>query len=86
MYTLESNVLGKENTAVLDCAIFYDRNEFRKSSHFGINKTYIRFQEIKKSTRINADIWKKTISGETLDARENYGKTMKINFKNSMKV
>ena len=39
MYNLESNVLGKQNSTVLDPAILYDRNEFRKSAHFGVDKT-----------------------------------------------
>ena len=43
IYNLESNVLGKQNSNVLDPAILCDRNDFRKSAPFGVDKKYIRF-------------------------------------------
>lgn len=44
--------MGQQNTTVLDCSILFDRNEFRKSSHFGQNKAYLRFQETKSGRGI----------------------------------
>ena len=42
---LEANVLGAENAGSLDCAVFVDRNEFRKSGHFAWNKATVRVQD-----------------------------------------
>ena len=39
---LEQNVLGEANTCSLDCGIFTDRAEFRKSAGFGSQKVSIR--------------------------------------------
>ena len=61
--------MGQQNTTVLDCSILFDRNEFRKSSHFGQNKAYLRFQETKSGREIQADVYKKIISGESMDSR-----------------
>ena len=42
---LERNVLGENNCTTLDCGVFTDRQELRKSAHFGLNKLSIRVQE-----------------------------------------
>ena len=83
MNTLEQSVLGKDNCATLECSILFDRKEFLKSSNFARGKTYIRFQEMKSGKGIQSDIFKKAVSGENLDQRENYCSTQKINFQNA---
>ena len=83
---LDSSLFGEDNFATLDCGIFTDRMEFRKSCHFGWNKRAIRIQEFTKSKSIVSDIWKRFISGEPIDSRVNYGFTAKLSFGMSMKI
>ena len=72
---LDKNIFGEENFCTLDCAVFTERQEFRKSGHFGQNKTCIRIQEFTKQKHIISDLWKRFVSGEEIDVRQNYGFT-----------
>ena len=83
---LDRNILGENNCTTLDCGIFTERLEFRRSGHFGWNKVAIRIQEFNNDRRIISDIWKRFVSGEDIDLRVNYGFTVKLSFGSSMKI
>ena len=70
---LDANILGEDNSCMLDCGIFVDRKEFRKSGGLGANKIKLRIQEFNKNSKIESDIWKRLGSGEMMNTRVNYG-------------
>ncbi|CAL1171366.1 unnamed protein product [Cladocopium goreaui] len=43
---LDRAVLGEDQSATLDCGVFLDRQEFRKSAEFAWNKANVRIQEL----------------------------------------
>ena len=83
---LEKGLMGSENSGKLDCGVFLDRSEFRKSGHFAFDKANVRIQECQADSRFLADIWKRFVVGEEIDLRVNYGFTIQVSFSESMKV
>ncbi|CAL1142580.1 unnamed protein product [Cladocopium goreaui] len=83
---LDRAVLGEDQSATLDCGVFLDRQEFRKSAEFAWNKANVRIQEMDQHARFVADLWKRFIVDEEIDCRVNYGFTSKRRFGSSMKV
>lgn len=83
---LERSLLGESESATLDCGVFLDRSEFRKSGEFAWNKANVRIQEMDHQQRFVADLWKRFIVDEDIDCRVNYGFTSKRRFGSSMKV
>jgi len=75
----ESNIFG-DGFTTLDCGVFIDRTEWRRSAHFAWNMRCVRVQEMDASGQFAADLWKRWVVGEKLDVRENYGKTSKKEF------
>ena len=72
---LDRSVLGEDQSATLDCGVFLDRQEFRKSAEFAWNKANVRIQEMDQHARFIADLWKRFIVDEEIDCRVNYGFT-----------
>ncbi|CAE6915818.1 unnamed protein product [Symbiodinium sp. CCMP2592] len=83
---LDKALFGSEASSTLDCGVFLDRSEFRKSAGLSWNKANIRIQEMDEKSRFIADIWKRFVVNEELDLRVNYGFTVKRTFGASMKV
>ena len=83
---LDKALFGSEASSTLDCGVFLDRAEFRKSAGLSWNKANIRIQEMDEKSRFIADIWKRFVVNEELDLRVNYGFTVKRTFGASMKV
>ena len=57
----------------LDCAVFLDRSEWRRSAQFAWNKRCIRIQEFDSVSRVLADIWKRFVVGEERASRRGAG-------------
>eukprot|EP00435_Cladocopium_sp_Y103_P075914 s462_g69.t1 len=83
---LERALLGPEESATLDCGVFLDRQEVRKSSEFAWNKANVRIQEMDQHARFIADLWKRFIVDEEIDCRVNHGFTSKRRFGSAMKI
>ena len=83
---LDKNLLGSHQTTTLDCGVFLDRQEFRKSGEFVWGKCNVRIQEMDSHGRFIADIWKRFVVDEEIDCRVNYGFTSKRKFGDSMKI
>ena len=83
---LDAALFGSDARATLDCGVFMERAEFRKSAELAWNKANVRIQEMDQSGRFLADIWKRFVVDEEIDCRVNYGFTTKRRFGNSMKV
>ena len=66
---LDQATLGKENFGHLDFAVFLTAEEFMKSAHFGKSKLQIILQEATSSKAMNAETFKKVITGEDFDLR-----------------
>jgi hypothetical protein len=75
---LEGGVVGSDNNVNLDCAVFFDRNEWRKSGHLAWNMTIARIQEISVMGKFFNDIWKRLPRDEKIDCRVNYGLTAQL--------
>eukprot|EP00959_Pyramimonas_sp_CCMP1952_P062841 1314115-Pyramimonas_sp.AAC.1 len=71
--TLQRNIVGEANAHYLDCGVFYDRSEWRKSGGAAWNKSIVRIQECDANARMVSDIWKRFIVGEELSCRVNCG-------------
>ena len=83
---LDTALFGNEASATLDCGVFLDRMEFRKSAELAWNKACIRIQEMDRSDHFVADIWKRFVVDEEIDCRVNYGFTSKRRFGSALKV
>ena len=83
---LDKNLLGEHQTATLDCGVFLDPQEFRKSGEFACRKCNVRIQGMDSHGRFIADIWKRFVVDKEIDCRVNYGFTSKRKFGDSMKV
>lgn len=83
---LEKALFSSDQSATLDCGVFLDRQEFRKSAEFAWNKANVRVQEMDQHARFIADLWKRFVVDEEIDCRVNYGFTSKRRFGTSMKV
>ena len=83
---LDTALFGNEASATLDCGVFLDRMEFRKSAELAWNKACIRVQEMDRSDHFVADIWKRFVVDEEIDCRVNYGLTSKRSFGSALKV
>ena len=83
---LEKVLFGDPQSAALDCGVFLDRQEFRKSAEFAWNKANVRVQEMDQHARFISDLWKRFLVDEEVDCRVNYGFTSKRKFGSSMKV
>ena len=83
---LDAALFGTLASATLDCGVFLDRQEFRKSAELAWNKSNIRIQEMHSLVRFISDIWKRFVVDEEIDCRVNYGFTSKRCFGHSMKV
>ncbi|CAK0861635.1 unnamed protein product, partial [Prorocentrum cordatum] len=74
------NIVGEANAHYLDCGVFYDRSEWRKSGGAAWNKSIVRIQECDANARMVSDIWKRFIVAEELSCRVNYGFTVQRTF------
>ena len=83
---LDKNLLGSHQTTTLDCGVFLDQQEFRKSGEFAWGKCNVRIQEMDSHGRFIADIWKRFVVDEEIDCHVNYGFTSKRKFGDSMKI
>ncbi|CAE7791620.1 unnamed protein product [Symbiodinium sp. CCMP2592] len=83
---LDAALFGSLSSASLDCGVFLDRMEFRKSAELAWNKSNIRIQEMDTKVRFLSDIWKRFIVDEEIDCRVNYGFTTKRRFGTSLKI
>ena len=83
---LEKALFSDPQSATLDCGVFLDRQEFRKSAEFAWNKANVRIQEMDQHARFISDLWKRFVVDEEVDCRVNYGFTSKRRFGSSMKV
>lgn len=83
---LERHLFGERNSTTLDCGVFLDRTEFRKSAGCAWNCANVRLNEIDCNTKFLSDIWKRFVVDEEIDVRVNYGFTVKRKFGRSMKV
>ena len=83
---LDRALFGDLASATLDCGVFLDRAEFRKSARFAWNMATVRIQEMDQKGHFHADIWKRFVVGEDIDCRVNYGFTSKRRFGESMKI
>ena len=83
---LDRALFGPSGSSTLDCGVFLDRMEFRKSAELAWNKANIRVQEMDKGGRFIADLWKRFVVDEEIDCRVNYGFTSKRKFGRSMQV
>ncbi|CAE7597628.1 unnamed protein product, partial [Symbiodinium sp. CCMP2592] len=83
---LDRALFGDLATATLDCGMFLDRVEFRKSAELAWNKASIRIQEMESRGRFVADVWKRFVVDEEIDCRVNFGFTSKRRFGSAMKI
>ncbi|CAE7447303.1 unnamed protein product, partial [Symbiodinium sp. CCMP2456] len=83
---LDKALFGELATSTLDCGVFLDRAEFRKSAELAWNRANVRIQEIDHNGRFVADIWKRFVVDEDIDCRVNYGFTAKRRFGECMKI
>ena len=83
---LDRALFGESGSSTLDCGVFLDRGEFRKSGEMAWNKSNIRIQEMDHHARFIADLWKRFVVDEEVDCRVNYGFTSKRRFGISMKI
>ena len=87
---LDKNLLGEHQTTTLDCGVFLDPQEFRKSGEFACGKCNVRIQGMDSHGRFIADIWKRFVVDKEIDCRVNYGFTYgftsKRKFGDSMQV
>ena len=77
---LDRSLFGKDNFSSLDFGVFTTRDEMRKSGHFGVDKLEIRIQESANIISIASDVYKRFVSGEEMDLRQNYQFTTKEKF------
>jgi hypothetical protein len=64
---LEKGLVGETNFSTLDCSVFTDRNEFRKSAEFAWGRTIVRIQEMNTHCKFQGDMWKRFVVNEDLD-------------------
>ena len=83
---LDRALFGESASSTLDCGVFLDRGEFRKSGELAWNKSNVRIQEMDHHARFIADLWKRFVVDEEVDCRVNYGFTSKRRFGISMKI
>ena len=83
---LDRALFGESGSSTLDCGVFLDRSEFRKSGELAWNKSNVRIQEMDHHARFIADLWKRFVVDEEIDCRVNYGFTSKRKFGVSMKI
>ena len=83
---LDKALFGELATSTLDCGVFLDRAEFRKSAELAWNRANVRIQEMDHNGRFVADIWKRFVVDEDIDCRVNYGFTAKRRFGECMKI
>ena len=83
---LDAALFGSLSSASLDCGVFLDRMEFRKSAELVWNKANVRIQEMDSKVRFLSDVWKRFVVDEEIDCRVNYGFTTKRRFGASMKI
>ena len=83
---LDRALFGPSCSSTLDCGVFLDRMEFRKSAELAWNKANIRVQEMDKEGRFIADLWKRFVVDEEIDCRINYGFTSKRKIGRSMQA
>ena len=83
---LDRSLFGSVASATLDCGVFLDRMEFRKSAELAWNKANIRIQEMENHGHFIADVWKRFVVDEEIDCRVNYGFTSKRCFGAALKV
>ena len=83
---LDRALFGESGSSTLDCGVFLERTEFRKSGELAWNKSNVRIQEMDHHARFIADLWKRFVVDEEVDCRVNYGFTSKRKFGISMKI
>ena len=83
---LDRTLFGDLASSTLDCGVFLDRSEFRKSAELAWNMDNVRIQEMDQKSTFHADIWKRFVVDEDIDCRVNYGFTAKRKFGESLKV
>ena len=83
---LDRSLFGSLASATLDCGVFLERMEFRKSAELAWNKANIRVQEMESRGHFVADVWKRFVVDEEIDCRVNYGFTSKRCFGAALKV
>ncbi|CAE7726165.1 unnamed protein product [Symbiodinium sp. CCMP2592] len=83
---LDRALFGDLASSTLDCGVFLDRGEFRKSAELAWNAANVRIQEMDQRAHFHADIWKRFVVNEDIDCRVNYGFTTKRRFGDSLKV
>ena len=83
---MEKCLLGVSNAATLDCEVFQERGEFRKSAGDAWNKSTIRVQEVDRRACFLGDLFKRWVVGEEIDLRVNFGFTVKRSFDEARKV
>ena len=79
-------VFSASASSTLDCGVFLERQEFRKSLELAWNKANIRIQEMSQHGHFISDLWKRFAVNEEIDCRVNYGFTSKSRFGTSMQV
>ena len=77
---------GSIATATLDCGVFLDRMEFRKSAEVAWNKANVRIREMEKHGHFVADVWKRFVVDQEVDCRVNYGSTSKRCFGSALRA
>ena len=83
---LDRAVFSASASSTLDCGVFLERQEFRKSAELAWNKANIRIQEMSQHGHFISDLWKRFVVNEEIDCRVNYGFTAKRRFGTSMQV
>ncbi|CAE7706700.1 unnamed protein product [Symbiodinium sp. CCMP2592] len=83
---LDRTLFGDLASSTLDCGVFLDRSEFRKSAELAWNMANVRIQEMDHKSSFHADLWKRFVVDEDIDCRVNYGFTTKRKFGESLKV
>ena len=83
---LKKALFSDLQSATLDCGVFLDRQEFRKSAEFAWNKANVGIQEMDQNACFISDLWKRFVVDEEVDCRVNYGFTSKRRFGSSMKI
>ena len=83
---LDRAVFSASASSTLDCGVFLERQEFRKSAELAWNKANIRIQEMSQRGHFISDLLKRFVVNEEIDCRVNYGFTSKRCFGTSMQV
>ena len=64
---LDKCTIGQNNYGNLDFGVFQDKNEFRKSTKFAVDKVQTRIQEATAEGEVKAELLKKYVTGEECD-------------------